>query len=89
LNDQARTGLHELLGEGVNISDAEICNWADQIRRERRETAPWRYVNIPLDAPAYDANRDGNNHRSVVDKIIHFRKILAKRCAPGCDRTGI
>ena len=45
----------ELL-DGANISDAEVVNWADEIRRERRETAPWHYVNIPVDwhRPTYD-----------------------------------
>jgi hypothetical protein len=27
---------------------AEVANWADQIRRERPETAPWHYVDIPI-----------------------------------------
>ena len=36
LTPQAQTAIRELLGEDVNISDAEIANWADQRRRQGR-----------------------------------------------------
>ena len=58
LSDKAKAGVAELLGD-ANLSDAEVVSWADEIRRERRETAPWHYVNIPVDAEGYDAKRDG------------------------------
>jgi S1/P1 Nuclease len=47
LTPAAQAAIHELLGDDLNISDAEICMWPDQIRRERRETAPWHYVYTP------------------------------------------
>jgi hypothetical protein len=56
LTPEARIAAKELLG-GANISDAEIVNWADEIRRERRETASWHYVNIPHDAKVFDRAR--------------------------------
>jgi len=58
LSVKAKAGVAELLGD-ANLSDAEVVSWADEIRRERRETAPWHYVNIPVDAEGYDAKRDG------------------------------
>src|SRR4051794_1719729 len=61
LTPEAKAAIHDLLGADVNISDAEVANWADQIRREKRETAPWHYVDIPTTQPSYDAVRDGNN----------------------------
>jgi len=50
LSDAAKVGIHELLGADVNISDAQVASWADQIRRERRATAPWHYVDIPVES---------------------------------------
>jgi hypothetical protein len=41
LTPETKAAIRELLGDDVNISDAEICMYADNIRRERRETAPW------------------------------------------------
>src|SRR4051794_17444950 len=52
LSAAAKAGIHELLGQDVNISDAEVCNWADQIRRQRHETAPWHYVTSRQRHPA-------------------------------------
>jgi hypothetical protein len=87
LSDRAEAGIHELLGDNANISDAEVCNWADQIRRERRETAPWHYVNIPTTAPGYVATRDGNGGDDVIDAIGRFKRVLSDRAAPKENRA--
>src|SRR5437763_15997259 len=42
-----KDGIHALLGKDVGISDVGICNWADSVRRERKETIPWHYIEIP------------------------------------------
>lgn len=52
LNESTWKQLDEILGKGsegeqANISDAEVCGWADEIRRQRRDTAPYHFVNIP------------------------------------------
>ncbi|CAN5406972.1 S1/P1 nuclease [soil metagenome] len=83
----AKAAIHDLLGDDVDISDAEIASWADQIRRERRATAPWHYVNIPVDAAAFDAKRDGKNGENIINKIVAFEKFLADTTAPKRDRT--
>src|SRR5688572_33355367 len=57
LSEVARARVKELLGD-ADMSDAEVVNWADQVRRERPHTGPWHYVNIPHDASGYDATRD-------------------------------
>src|SRR4051812_26078905 len=72
LSDKAKAGVKDLLGEGVDISDAEVASWADQIRNERGKTRPWHYINIPITADGYDAKRDGNNGDNVVDAIERF-----------------
>ena len=55
---------------------AEVSTWADQIRVQRPETAPWHYVNIPVhpatdESGGYDATREAG-------------KRLACGCGGGC-----
>jgi hypothetical protein len=86
LSPAAKAGIRELLGK-ANISDAEIASYADIIRRERTETGPWHYVDIPFDAEKFDAQRDGNNGENVVNKIDALTKVLADRDAPKAERA--
>jgi|SRR5947209_1507576 len=86
LTPAAKAGIHDLLGD-ANISDAEIANWADNVRRERSETGPWHYVDIPTDAPAYDKQRDGQQGNNVIDKINDFAKVLANKNASKAERA--
>ncbi len=85
LSEKAKAGVAELL-DGDSISDAEVVSWADQVRRERRESAPLHYVNIRVDADGYDPkiDRDGNN---VMDAIERFAKVLADKSAAKEDRV--
>ena len=76
LTPAAKTAIHDLLGKDVNISDAEIASWADQTRRDRPETGPWHYVDIPTEAPGFDEVRDGQHGNNVVDKIGDFKAVL-------------
>jgi hypothetical protein len=39
LSANAKAGVKDLLGD-ANLSDAEVVSWADEVRRERKETAP-------------------------------------------------
>ena len=63
-----------------------MASWADNVRRERRETAPWHYVDIPIEASAFDEARDGKEHKNVIDKINDFAKVLADDNAPKTER---
>src|SRR4051812_20261854 len=67
LSPAAKAGIRDLLGGDAQISDAEVASWADEVRRQRRETAPWHYVNIPADATGFDRKRDGRDGDNVVD----------------------
>ncbi len=69
LTPEASAGIHALLGDDVNISDAEVASWADQIKRERGRpsTASWHYVNIPIDAAGYDAKRDSPKSTDLIE----------------------
>jgi hypothetical protein len=86
LTSAAKTGIHELLGEG-NISDAEVASWADEVRRQRRETAPWHYVNIPVEAAAFDRARDGRDGNNVIDAVEQQARIVADKSKPKEQRA--
>jgi hypothetical protein len=76
--------IQSLLGNNHLYS---IASWADDIRRERRETAPWHYVDIPLGGK-YDSRRDCALPDScVVTKIDYFLKVLTDKNAPRDQRA--
>jgi hypothetical protein len=76
LNPKAKEAIKALLNEGETLVDAST--WADQHRRERPKTAPWHYVEVPLDEPAYDSKWSADEPKKgcVVDKIAEFRATL-------------
>ncbi len=64
-----------------------VATWADEIRRDRRETAPWHYVDIPLGG-SYIASRDCHLPKScVVEKITEYAKVLTDKTAPREQRA--
>jgi hypothetical protein len=85
LSPTARTQVAQLLG-----SDAMLIhesNWADEIREQRPETRRWHFVDIPLEAPGYDAQRDCAGADCVVAQIARDTRMLADRRAPLALRT--
>lgn len=87
LEKQASEGVRELLGEGGLPSAA---NWADEIRKDRPETAPWHFVNIPRNQQDYNPARDCATPREgdcVVAAIERFRSVLADRSRNKQDRA--
>jgi hypothetical protein len=86
LTENAKAGITELLGDAA-LSDGEIVGWPDRIRRERRKTAPWHYVNIPVDATGYDPVRDGKDGNNVIDKVQHFSEVLGQPEKPREERV--
>lgn len=77
--------LHDLLAAGnvhaeIGIADAGFANWADFIRKDRPQTAPWHYVDIPFDATQYDPARDCRQPGGcVVEAIAQCRRVLTDR----------
>ena len=69
---QAR--VTRILGPGVTIQS--IASWADNVRNQRRDTAPWHYIDIPIDKPHIDMARDCAKGGCVVAKIEDFEKVL-------------
>lgn len=83
--------VRQLLAMENATTLAEVSTWADDIRRERRETASWHYVNIPIHPPAgtpagYDAARDCPRGDCVVTKIDEFAAELHDKVAPPRER---
>ena len=48
LEPQTVRQVRDLLAIENVTTLAEVLTWADQIRVQRPETAPWHYVNIPV-----------------------------------------
>ena len=67
LNPKAREAVKALLADGESMADAST--WADENRRRLPKTAPWHYVDVPLDEPACDAKWSADDRKKgcVVD----------------------
>lgn len=68
--------VRDLLALDNATTLAEVSNWADQIRDQRPDTAPWHFVNIPIGAPGYDPSRDCPGGACVIAKIDEFASEL-------------
>jgi nuclease S1 len=76
LNPKAKAAIAALLDEGESIADAST--WADENRGRLPKTAPWHYVDVPLDQAKYDSRFSGDvpDKGCIVDKIHEFQKTL-------------
>ncbi|MCZ7649598.1 MAG: S1/P1 nuclease [Planctomycetota bacterium] len=74
LTEKARARVLALLGAGESL--ASVSNWADFVRLERRETASWHYVDIPLADERYEPEKHGARP-CVTEKLKEFAKRLA------------
>jgi len=86
LTPQAKAANAELLEPGESPADASM--WADENRGRLPKTAPWHYVDVPLDAPRYDARFSGDvsSKGCVVDKINEFWLIVRDKTKSVEDR---
>jgi hypothetical protein len=76
LNRKAIEAVEALLDEGETLADAST--WADEHRGRLPKTAPWHYVDVPLDGPRYAARFSGDvwTKGCIVDKIHEFKATL-------------
>src|SRR5277367_5801490 len=74
LTPAAKAAVASLLEPGESLAD--VSTWADDYRRDHRESGPWHYINIMITEPRYDA-KFVPEEGCVVTKIDEFRKILA------------
>ena len=86
LTPKAKATIAELLEPGESLADASL--WADQNRGRLPKTAPWHYVDVPLDEPRYDSKFSGDVSAKgcVVDKIEEFRLTVKDRSKSVADR---
>jgi nuclease S1 len=76
LTPRAKAAIADLLTSGESLADSST--WADEHRRELPKTAPWHYVDVPLDEPRYHSIFAGDVAEKgyVVDKIHDFKVIV-------------
>src|SRR3954463_14894977 len=70
LTPAASARVAEILGPGTTMQS--IASWADQTRRERESTAPWHYIDIPINKANRDMARDCPKGDCVIAKIADF-----------------
>lgn len=74
-------------GDDARTAMIAVASWADEVRPERRETARWHSVNIPLDAKGYDPARDCRKGDCAIGAIERFQGVLADRSLLPAVRT--
>jgi len=85
LTPEAKAAIRELLLEGDTM--ASVADWADHDGYEAVPgSGPWHYVNVPIDEKEYQARFGGAKGAGVVEKIKHFRNVLADRSEPKRER---
>jgi len=84
LTPSTASETRRLLG-GQNITD--VASWADDIRRQRLETAPWHYVDIELGDTSYVPARDCKFDQCVIGAIAAQTAILSDRSRPDSVRA--
>ena len=76
LNPKAKAAIAELL----DLARPSPTPRPGPMRTDERlpKTAPWHYVDVPLDEPRYDAKWSADDPKKgcVVDKINEFRAVL-------------
>ncbi|QPJ63638.1 MAG: S1/P1 nuclease [Candidatus Nitronauta litoralis] len=65
---------------------ADVANWADQIKSDRRETRPWHYCNIAEGELLYLQQRDCPHGECVIEKTHFFREELLNPSVVGRKR---
>jgi nuclease S1 len=87
LTPKARAEVASLLGGEAEATMAIAANWADEIRDDRPQTAPWHYVTLQVDGDLhYDAVRDCPADNCVVGQIQRDRAVLESQ-APAAQKS--
>ena len=73
LAPRAREAIKAIMPDGESMAVSSMS--ADENRRRLPKTAPWHYVDLPLDEPAYDAKCSADDPKKgcVVEKLKEFR----------------
>jgi hypothetical protein len=84
LTPAARARVLEILGPAKTMTS--VASWADEVRRDRRDTGPWHYIDIPLDKSRLDMERDCAKGDCIVSMISRFRQVVRDAATPN-DRA--
>ncbi len=74
LHPQARNRFQLLAGRGAALD--LVANWADEIREQRPESAPWHYINVSPDATKLDLKRDCPGGHCLPLKVREFQGLV-------------
>ncbi len=81
LTPSARKQVDYLLGAKGTLSG--ISSWADRVRPQRRQTAPWHYINFPLEESEPDFNvysaRGGNIVSAIANNLALLQDLSGDR----------
>lgn len=80
----AKAEIAKLLPEGETV--ITVAPWADEIRPQRRETAPWHYINIPIDAPRGEWRPYCPGNQCIITAVERFEARLADRQLSAAER---
>lgn len=76
LSPAAADETRRLLG-GQNIN--EVASWADAVRSQRPNTAPWHYIDIEITDTSYVPSRDCKENACVIWAVESQLAVLADR----------
>ncbi len=74
LNQNAKSRVRALLAANADL--VSISTWADEVRRDRKETYTWHFVDIPLGAARSGISRFCPPEGCVFGKIDDFVAVL-------------
>jgi hypothetical protein len=77
LTPEASAAVDRILGH--NHSLASVASWADDYRDQDPTTAPWHFVDIPVDVIQFDPTTECINDGCVIAQLNRLRNDL--RCA--------
>ena len=60
------------LGAGESL--AALASWADEVRKTRRETEPWHFIDVEITSSGLNLQRDCPAAGCVISKIEQFRR---------------
>ncbi len=84
MTEAARAEVTKLLPEGETL--ISVSPWADEVRPQRRETAPWHYINIPVEAPRGDWRPYCPNGECIITAVQRFAAKLEDRRLSAAER---
>ena len=84
LNPKAKAAVAAILPEGQTLES--VSAWADEVRRDRKETATWHYIDIPTGATRGDWSKYCPEEGCVASAIPKMVNVLHDPAATRVQR---